>query len=317
VRGDSKELAALKRECRSEDVSVVRKAGQRSKPPVTGRLLVASDEISAAPPERADFLHSVLCQVGLPRRKVDEPRFERTSGNVSLLIEAGRLWTGRLWLPQPLPYGTRPRLALVHLCAEAIRARSPVVEVGNSVREFLLRLGINTGGREYARFQAQMKALAACSMTLGIGLETIAARPIERFSAWASVSDHQRSLWPGVVELSPRFFTSLSEHAVPLDPRALAKLSHSALALDVYTWLAHRLHRVTSPSGTRLSWANLREQFGQEYRDPKDFKREMLKAMRAVSAVYPDARVEQVMGGLILMPSPPPVPRTMVVVAGK
>ena len=74
--------------------------------PVTDRLLTAADEIAAAPPERADFLHSVLCQVGSPRRKVDEPRFERTSGSASLLIEAGRLWDGRRWLPQPLPYGT-------------------------------------------------------------------------------------------------------------------------------------------------------------------------------------------------------------------
>ena len=285
--------------------------------PVTDRLLTAADEIAAAPPERADFLHSVLCQVGLPRRKVDEPRFERTSGSASLLIEAGRLWDGRRWLPQPLPYGTRPRLALVHVCAEAVRAKSPTVEVGHSVREFLLRLGINTGGREYARFQTQMRALAACQMTLGIGLETIAARPIERFVAWANPSGHQRSLWPGIIELSPRFFTSLAEHAVPLDPRALARLSHSALALDAYAWLAHRLHRVNRPSGSRLSWGNLREQFGQEYRDPKDFKREMLKAMRAVAEVYPEARIEQVTGGLILMPSPPPVPRTMVVVAGQ
>ena len=43
----------------------------------------------------------------------------------------------------------------------------------------------------------------------------------------------------------------------------------------------------------------------------------MLKAMRAVAEVYPEARIEQVTGGLILMPSPPPVPRTMVVVTGQ
>ena len=52
--------------------------------------------------------------------------------------------------------------------------------------------------------------------------------------------------------------------------------------------------------------------FGQEYADPKNFKREMEKALRTVLAVYQDARIEQIDGGLILLPSPPPVPKTMV-----
>ena len=115
-----------------------------------------------------------------------------------------------------------------------------------------------------------------------------------------------------MIELTPEFYASLAESAVPLDARALGALKHSALALDVYSWLAHRLHRIRGRAGTKLSWANLRAQFGQEYRDPKDFKREMAKALRSVVAVYPDARVEQVTGGLVLMPSRSPVPKTVV-----
>jgi len=49
-----------------------------------------------------------------------------------------------------------------------------------------------------------------------------------------------------------------------------AAAKHSALALDIYTWLAHRLCRVTEASGVVLSWRSLREQFGQEYSDPQD-----------------------------------------------
>lgn len=285
-------------------------------PPTTARIVKAAGQISEQPPERPDFLHAVLCQVGLPRRRPDGDTFERTSGNASLLIEAGKLWNGREWKPQPLPYGTRPRLALVHVSSEAVRSRSPEVEVGHSVREFLLRLGISTGGEEYANFNRQMRALAACRMTLGVGMETLEAKPIKRFAAWINRSDHQRALWPGVIELTAEFYGSLVEYAVPLDARALGALKHSALALDLYTWLAHRLHRVRLPTGTKLSWANLRAQFGQEYASPKDFKREMAKALRAVIAVYPDARVEQVVGGLVLLPSRPPVPKTLVQVAG-
>jgi hypothetical protein len=63
-----------------------------------------------------------------------------------------------------------------------------------------------------------------------------------------------------------------------------------------------------------LHWENLREQFGQEYADPKNFKKEFRQAMRQALAVYPDARVEEVAGGILLRPSLPPVPKIQVAV---
>ena len=279
-------------------------------PPGSARILRFAAEIAGAPPERPDYLHSVLCQVGLPRRQTKSPTFERTNGNASLLIEAGKLWNGSSWVQQVLPYGTRPRLALVYVSSEAVRTKTPVVELGNSVRDFLLRLGVDTCGREYATFNKQMRSLAACRMTLGFGAATIDAKPIKQFTAWTDTGTDSKALAPGTIELSPEFFSSLSEAAVPLDARALSALHHSSLALDVYCWLAHRLHRVKRITGERLSWKNLREQFGQEYADPKNFKREMEKALRQVLAVYQDARIDQVSGGLVLLPSPPPVART-------
>ena len=280
--------------------------------PIAARMIDAAEEIALDAPKRIDYLHSVLCQVGLPRSKTEGESFARTSGNVSLLVKSGELWNGKEWVMQPLPYGTRPRLALVHISSEAIRTKSRVVEVGHSVRDFLLKLGADVGGHEYKRFQTQMKALAACRMTIGAGYKTIDAKPIESFEAWLHSTGQQTTLWPGTLELSERFFETLREYAVPMDPRALAALRHSALALDVYTWLAHRLHRVNSVSGTRLSWENLRAQFGQEYSDPKNFKKEMNKALRQVLAVYPDAHVEDVAGGLVLLPSPPPIRKTTI-----
>jgi hypothetical protein len=110
--------------------------------------------------------------------------------------------------------------------------------------------------------------------------------------------------------VSSEFFETLQHHAAPLDYRALAALKHSALALDVYTWLAHRLYRVTNARGTMLSWQNLREQFGQDYANPKDFKKEFRSVLRQVWLVYPTARIEEVIGGILLKPSPPPISRT-------
>jgi hypothetical protein len=90
--------------------------------------------------------------IGAPRR--DGDTFERTSGNVSLLIESGKLWNGEV-------YGTRRRLGLVHVSSDAVRSRSPMVEVWHSVREFLPDLAVSTSGEEYANFNRQMRALAA------------------------------------------------------------------------------------------------------------------------------------------------------------
>ena len=283
-------------------------------PATTARIIRLSSEIAERSSDRPDFLHAGLCQVGLPRSQVKALTFERTSGKASLLLEAGKLWDGAEWVQQPLPYGTRPRLALVHVSTEAIRTQNPCVEVGRSAREFLIRLGIDTGGREYRSFSAQMRALAACHMSLGYGQDTLSAKPIKRFSTWLNHSEAAPSLMPGSIELTPEFFESLTQFAVPLDPRALGALKHSALALDVYAWLAHRLHRVKPPNGTFLSWENLRQQFGQEYGEIKDFKREMNKTLRLVHAVYPDARIEKVNGGMKLLPSPSPIPKTSLLV---
>ena len=65
--------------------------------------------------------------------------------------------------------------------------------------------------------------------------------------------------------LSHDYFVSLQRHAVPLDERALAALSHSAMALDLYAWLAQRLHRVPKPHRQLVPWVSLQEQFGQGY----------------------------------------------------
>jgi len=291
-------------------------------PPLTNqqrRLLDSSEAIRTEPPDRTDFLHTVMCQVGLPRRATDTKVFERQSGTFSILLQAGQIWNGRHWVDQPLPYGTTPRLVMVHISSEAIRTQNRRVEIGNSMRQFLQALGIGDGGGPrggYTTFRKQMEALAACRLSIGLTsggrAVTVDAKPIKRFEAWLHNDGDQQTLWPGYLELSNEFFETLQHHAVPLDYRALSALKHSALALDVYTWLAHRLCRVTSPKGTMLSWQNLRDQFGQEYASPKDFKKEFRSVLRQAWLVYPTARIEEVIGGILLKPSPPPIPKTSV-----
>ena len=92
-----------------------------SLPATVRRVIEASAEIMDGPPDRLAFLHSVLCQVGMPRRKIEERLFERTSGGSVLRIEAGALFNGKKLIDQPLPYGAKPRLIMVHIGSEAVR----------------------------------------------------------------------------------------------------------------------------------------------------------------------------------------------------
>jgi len=58
----------------------------------------------------------------------------------------------------------------------------------------------------------------------------------------------------------------------------------------------------------------LKNQFGEEYNDKKDFKKEFSRSLKAVLAVYPKAKVSSVENGLLLLPSAPPVQKTQILI---
>ncbi|ECU3336511.1 replication protein [Escherichia coli] len=277
---------------------------------------VAAEIATFAPTgEDMTFTHAVLCQVGLPRSKVDGREFMRQSGAAWVNVQAGYLDEGKGPVLQPLPYGVMPRLALAWVSSYAKRHNTREIPIGDSAAEFLRLMDMDSQGARYATLRRQMHALAACRLQLGFKGRTFNGQPVESFDAWvANRDDNQRTLWPGVMTLSDSYFMELQDTAVPLDNRALHALKGSALALDVYCWLAHRLHRIEG-RGVTLHWKSLREQFAQEYKgkDPdKDFKKKFLPALQKVMAVYPAAKVKQVTGGLLLMGSPPPVPKKII-----
>ncbi len=181
------------------------------------------------------------------------------------------------------------------------------------------RLGLNTdGGSSYTLFKREMKALAACRMTLGFrglrGSTTVDVKPIQRFDAWTTPDD-PTGVWPGQIGLSQPYFETLLAHAVPLDSRALSALTHSALAIDAYQFFARRLFSLSK--SVKITWVQFHGQFGQEYGGKypvKDFQREWWPACRAALTVYPTAKVELVRGGLMLHPSPPPIHSTTVAI---
>lgn len=280
---------------------------------VQHRLAKARVQIETEAPGHKDlmFNSSLLCQVGLPRSAAKGREFLRRSGDAWILVQAGFVDEGRGPVEQPIPYGAIPRLALAWISTYAVRHKTRHIPIGRSASEFLRSLGLNTDGKRHAAMRRQMHALAACRLQMGFRGRTVNADPIQRFDAWLAHDDQQLPLWPGELVLSQDYYAVLSETAVPLDRRALLAIKQSALALDIYFWLAQRLHRLEQRA-LILRWHQLREQFAQEYTGPhadKNFKKKFRPALQKVLAVYPKARVKIITGGICLHPSPPPIPR--------
>ena len=284
--------------------------------PIQKRIVNAAAEIMAQRTRQIDFLHTVQCQCVLPYKNPgDHVRtWDRRQGHASLRIEAGSALdpkTGR-FADVGLPYGEKPRLVLIHLASEAIRTGSPLIDVETSMTAFARSLEMDTTGLHLRHLKDQLSRLAAASVRMGMvqagRVYQVNTQLVSAFDLWYPDDPGQKVLWPSTVRLSHEFFDSLGRHAVPLDHRAVRAIAHSSFALDTYTWLAQRLHRVPVGRPQFVTWAALYDQFGQGFARLRDFRRQFLKTLRQVTCVYPRARIDPSRAGVTLHHSPTPVP---------
>jgi hypothetical protein len=288
------------------------------------RLFDLAADIATSPPEDLAFTHSVLAQTSLPTARPPEGmlRWERRQGRATLLVVAGEAMDPQTqqFTQLPLPYGPKARLLLMHLNSEAVRRQSPVIPVEDSMTAFFRRLmGRSQDGRQIRMLKAQLSSLAAATFRLGIlqgddrALQ-VDTKVVGAFDLWLQKDQTQRVLWPSTLRLSLDYYESLTRFAVPLDERAIAALAHSATALDMYCWLAQRLHRIPTGKPQFVPWSAIYDQFGQGYREIRKFRRDFLKLLLQVRAAYPDARLSDDRRGIVLEASPPPVSKRMITV---
>jgi hypothetical protein len=214
-------------------------------------------------------------------------------------------------VPVGLPFGPKARLILAHLNAEALRTGTPEVEIESSLAAFVKRLRLDPKGRNVRIIKEQLARLSAASVRLGVVRDgkalTVNSQFVSAFDLWFRRDERHRVFWPSAVRLSLDYFDSLTKHAVPLDERALVALSHSALALDVYSWLAQQLHRIESGRSVAITWTALKGQFGWHYGRMDNFKRVFRDTLSAVASQYRAARFSLDGRGMVLRDSSPPV----------
>jgi hypothetical protein len=122
-------------------------------------------------------------------------------------------------------------------------------------------------------------------------------------------------LWLSTVRLSNEYFESLKLHAVPLNEADLAALAHTAMGLDIYAWLAQRLHRINPGKPAFIAWTTLKEQFGPDYRQMRDFKRFFRRTLAQVQRRYQAARLDLNDKGMTAGNSPPPVGKRLMLIS--
>ncbi len=252
--------------------------------------------------------HTGFAMAALPHKKTQESVWERDRGQIKLLVESGLDSTKR---PIGIPYGAIARMILLYLQTQAVRTQSRDVELGASMNAWLGAMGIPVGGNTYRLVREQSHRISRCRLTFfrrthGAELVTNGAFVRDAILSLNPDLPQQGTLWHEHVRLDEGFYRSLIEHPLPLREAAIRQISSRSMAIDLYIWLAYRLHILNDP--VRISWPALHGQFGEGYKELRFFRRDVFAPLKLALAVYPEARVDlDEKKGLTLFPSPPPV----------
>lgn len=265
------------------------------------------------------FLYSGWCQAALPHKRLaDDAVWKVQTERVTLVVEPGRRnLAGDDTAFCGVPFGSRARLILLYLQSEALRTNSRDIELGRSLHAWLGRLGIPIGGKSFRDVREQADRLSRCRLTFHVqqgGRAGLMNQNIVDAAMFVDDDSAQGSLFVETARLSETFFEQLRKHPVPLEEAAIRAISNNSQALDIYCWLAYRLHVL--PQARTVSWPALYAQFGSSYKKLAHFKMRFVDSLKVATAVYRDAEVDLDNKGLVLKPSRPPVAPKLIGVAG-
>jgi hypothetical protein len=272
-----------------------------------GRMLVeAAYQVLAEDAEKIGFTYGGFALTSLPHKPQKETLWRREGHNIVLLVESGRDRSGT---PVGLPYGSYARFILLFLQSEAVRTVSREIELGRSMRVWLGTMGLSIGGTTYKMVSEQAKRISACRLqffTDRDGHELMRHGGfVDGSISMAGVSGDQPGLWQERVLLNEEFYQALREHPVPVSESALRAIGPRSMAIDIYIWLAYRLHAIRHDA--EVGWPALYSQFGSGFQLIRKFRGHFIECLELALAAYPDAHVSIGGRGVVLHPSRPAI----------
>lgn len=148
-----------------------------------------------------------------------------------------------------IPYGVYARQCQIFIDSEIILKKSNIIDLGDSWRDFLEKLGYTDGGARYA-LAAQLTNLLTCSFRVdsrhfpgvrgNFFISNVTALPFD------VRNPDQQMLFGGKVRLNADYVQQTMNHGVPLDLDLLRAFKNNCLALDFYRFLAYRNNELNS-----------------------------------------------------------------------
>jgi hypothetical protein len=270
-------------------------------------------------PEDLAYTHSVFVQCFMPVRhnEKNQRRWQTDCGNTSLVIRAGELIKPESrgeFKECSVPAGPKARIVVAYINDYAYRRRSPLIDLGDSMREFMRSAGIPVGGKNGKELQRELENFAAAEILLGVwrpgeSADQQQTKVAQRMSFWIDKNPEQKTLWQPEMTLSKMYYDALmhGEHIAPIHWPANIALQSNPRAMDVLNFLTYRLHKPL-PRPVLLHVSVLHAMFGGDVKSPRHFWPRFLTAMKAACKHYPDARIEVLNDAIKLYNSPALIP---------
>lgn len=273
-------------------------------------VVEAAYQVLGEEADRLGFTYSGFALTCLPHKPQKETVWRREGRHLTLLLQSGLDRTGATL---GLPYGSYARFILLFLQSQAIKTGHREIELGRSMRVWLGNMGLSIGGTTYRMVNEQARRISGCTMTFyaDAGDKELMRRSgfVDGSLSMADVRDSQGSLWQETVLLNEEFYQALRNHPVPLSETALRAIGPRSMVIDIYIWLAYRLHALKG--NVEVSWLSLYGQFGAGYGRLRDFRAGFIGGLELAVAVYPEARVSVEDHGIVLRPSRPSVAKAV------
>ena len=269
-------------------------------------VIEAAYQVLSDDAERMGFTYSGFALTSLPHKPQESPTWRREGHNLTLVLQAG---VDRNEKSLGLPYGSYARFILLFLQSEAIRTRSREIELGRSMKVWLGSMGLSIGGKTYKQVNEQARRISGCTLTFyadrtGMQIRSRGGFVKSEITMTGVVGD-QPALWQDRVMLDEDFYRALSEHPVPVSESALRAIGPRSMVIDIYIWLAYRLHALKRDID--VGWPALYAQFGGGFKSIKRFKQHFADCVALAIAAYPEARVSISSRGMVLHPSRPAI----------
>ncbi|MEM9948760.1 MAG: replication protein RepA [Cyanobacteria bacterium P01_D01_bin.36] len=270
------------------------------------------------------FTPHALVQAALPYRNSKKleamDAWSVQNGNFGLTIRPG--WDRKAGAHIGYPTGAIPRLLLYWLTTEAKLKQSRRLELGGSLREFLLKLGMNanngSGKRsDKRRVREQMQRLFRATISFDYTVNEkehwldMQVAPKGQVM-WSEMYPDAPTLFDNWIELSEYFYEAIVQKAVPINMDVLPGIHDRPMALDLYTWISYRAWTAyRSNKAQRVPWPSLYQQLGSSYTRVRAFRDQAKENLLIIQHLYPDLKLDEADNCLIIKPSRPSVPERL------